>query len=311
MSKKRRDPRSPTAKTGGGALSKKSKKSTGADPQTAFERALKPVLKAAPPRTARAAPRATKAQPPSGRLDLVDAARGFAITMMIAYHFCFDLTYFGWAGWRMLDDPAWIAWRNTIVTAFLFLVGVSLALRDDRERRNGEGWFARAFVSRWSQIAGAAVLVTAGSSMLFPDRFIYFGVLHFVAIALWLCRRAPRRPVLALALGGIALVAGATLADANFDPRYVDWIGFATGKPPTEDYVPLFPWLGVTLIGCGLGGLWTRRGMRLAPRIAGIGNALPPALRRTWAVMGRFSLTIYLVHQPLLMGAMELIGKLS
>ena len=275
----------------------------------AVKKALNPVLRRSPTLTRpRPTPTPSTNPAPRGRIALVDAARGLAITVMIAYHFCFDLTYHGWTNFRMLDDVGWIAWRDAIVTSFVFLAGVSLALRD---HARDAAWFDRAFLRRWLQVAAAAALVTAGSMLLFPDRYIYFGVLHFVAVALWLCRRASRRPLLACALGLAILVIGNVVADPAFDPRALDWIGFAATKPPTEDYVPLFPWLGVTLLGCGLAGLWTRRDLRMSPAVAAVWNRLPSSLTRTWATMGRWSLTIYLVHQPLLFGAMGLVKRLG
>ena len=232
--------------------------------------------------------------------------------MMIAYHFCFDLTFYRWTDWAMLDDVRWIAWRSAIVTSFLFVAGVSLALRDDRERLRGtSAWFDRAFLRRWAQIAGAALLVTAGSALLFPASFIYFGVLHFVAVAICVCRRAPRLGGWAIALGGVAIALGVSIADPMFDPRWIDWIGFAAHKPITEDYVPLFPWLGVVLVGCGVGALWGRRGFALAPPLATGWEAVPRAIRVTLATMGRWSLTIYLLHQPLLLGAMAAIKQIG
>ena len=250
--------------------------------------------------------------PSSGRVDLVDAARGFAIAMMIAYHFCFDLTFFGWAQWPMLVDPRWIAWRSAIVTSFLFLAGISLALRDARERAVADpSRSQRAFVKRWAQIAGAAVLVTAGSMLLFPQSFIYFGVLHFVAVALWVCRRAPRLGLGSIALGTFAVGLGLGIAIEAMDPRVVNWIGFAAHKPITEDYVPLFPWLGVVLIGCGAGGLWLARECRVIPSIAALGRLVPSPIARTLAFAGRWSLTCYLVHQPILMGILAGIRQLS
>ncbi|MEO8936928.1 MAG: heparan-alpha-glucosaminide N-acetyltransferase [Burkholderiaceae bacterium] len=245
----------------------------------------------------------------SARIDAVDVARGIAITMMIAYHFCFDLTFYHWAAWAMLDDPRWIGWRSAIVTSFLFVVGVSLALRDARDhaKPGASAWFDRAFVHRWAQIAAAAALVTAGSALLFPQSFIYFGVLHFVAVALWVCRRAPRLGGWAIVLGCAMLVIGNFVSSPIFDPRTLNWIGFATTKPITEDYVPLFPWLGVVLVGCGAGALWAHRGFRLSPRTAAAWEGWPVALRRMLATMGRRSLTIYLAHQPLLLGAMAAI----
>lgn len=248
------------------------------------------------------------------RLDLVDAARGVAIAMMIAYHFCFDLTYFGWTRWAMLDDPGWVAWRTLIVTSFLLLVGLSLALRDARDQAD-RGTTSKhrdatlAFARRWAQIAGAAVLVTAGSALLFPEAFIYFGVLHFVAVALVICRRAPRLGAWAIALGAAAIALGLSVHHPAFDPRFINWIGFAAHKPITEDYVPLFPWLGVVLVGSGLGALWVRRHCRAAPLLSKAWQAAPAGLRTLLAVAGRWSLTIYLVHQPILIGAMSLLKQ--
>ena len=249
---------------------------------------------------------------PTGRVEVVDAARGVAIVMMIAYHFCFDLTYFHWTDWKMLDDAPWIAWRSAIVTTFLFVVGMSLALREDRERRDGRsGWLDPAFLRRWAQVAGAALLVTVGSAFLFPETFIYFGVLHFVAVAIWLCRRAPRLGGWAIVGGAGALVVGLSIADEAFDPRWINWIGLAANKPLTEDYVPLLPWLGVVLIGCGAGALWARRGFAPSRRVAVAWNAMPAAVRRTLTTLGRWSLTIYLLHQPLLLGLMTAIRPLT
>jgi len=264
-------------------------------------------------RQTRTAPRASPAPAvaPRGRVDLVDALRGVAITMMIAYHFCFDLTYYRWTDWAMLDDVRWIAWRTAIVTSFLFVAGLSLALRDDREQRRGAGWFDPAFLRRWAQIAAAALLVTVGSTILFPDRFIYFGVLHFVALAVWLCRRAPRLGGWGIAVGAVALALGLSVAHPAFDPRWVNWIGFAAQKPLTEDYVPLFPWIGVVLIGCATGALWGRRGFGLPPSLASAWKAVPTRIRATLAAMGRWSLTIYLLHQPLMLGAMAAVRQIG
>lgn len=255
------------------------------------------------------APVAAAARP--SRVDLVDAARGFAVAMMVAYHACFDLTYYGWAHWAMLDDIGWIAWRSTIVAGFLFVVGLSLALRDDRERGTPSAAYAsRPFLIRMGQIAMAALFVTAGSAMLFPQSFIYFGVLHFVVAALWIARRAPRLGAWAIAIGVGVLVIGAGAGSTSFDPKAVNWIGFAATKPITEDYVPLVPWLGVVLIGCGAGALWSRREWRLGP-FARAWHGTPRALRRLLVTTGRWSLTIYLVHQPLMLGAMGAVKQVT
>ncbi len=116
------------------------------------------------------------------RLAVVDALRGFAVAQMIVYHFIYDLAYFGWLDLAMTRDQPWIAWRTLIVTQFLLLVGVGLVLRSSFKRAASDFW------KRWAQIAAAAAFVSLGSWLLFGPRFIYFGILHFVAAALLIAR---------------------------------------------------------------------------------------------------------------------------
>jgi len=224
------------------------------------------------------------------RIDAVDVLRGLAILAMIAYHFSFDLRYFGVTHSDFEHAAFWLSARATIVTAFLLLVGVSLALAD----ANGVA-FAR-YARRVARIAGCAILVSIASYALFPQTFIYFGVLHCIALVsvlAWPLRGKPRAAVAA----GIAIVlAGLLLANAHFDPRPLSWIGFMTHKPATEDYVPVFPWAGVVLIGIGAGH-WLRH--RAYAPIAAFANA-PHWL----AFLGRHSLAVYMVHQPILLGAL-------
>ena len=75
-------------------------------------------------------------------------------------------------------------------------------------------------------------------------RFIWFGVLHAIAVSLVLARPLVRYPRTALALGIAVVVAGNAIRHPAFDNRSLGWIGFMTAKPSTEDYVPLFPWAG-------------------------------------------------------------------
>jgi len=237
----------------------------------------------------------------SPRLAIIDALRGFAVAQMVVYHFIYDLNLFGWVKLRMLQDQPWTGWRTAIVTQFLLLVGMSLVLRTSYKPAWSDFW------KRWLQIAGAAALVSAGSWLVFGPRFIWFGILHFIAVALILVRALVPLGVWNLALGTGALALGLLYADAAFNPALFNAIGFVTQKPYSEDYVPLFPWVGVVLIGTGMGALWARRGFSLATPIAALNNSPPRAL----VLLGTWALTVYLVHQPILMGALWVFRKLA
>lgn len=228
------------------------------------------------------------------RLAVVDLARGLAIVQMIAYHFIYDLTYFGWLHIAMTEEPGWIAWRNAIVSQFLLVAGLGVGIGQAAGRSGARFW------RRWAQIAAAAALVSIASAWLFGPRLIWFGILHFVALALLLARRLPALGKLNFAIGAAALGLGLSVHDARFDPAWVSWIGLAAHKPATEDYVPLVPWFGLVAIGIGLAALWRKRGFAVPAFLQGLQAAPARALR--W--LGRWPLTIYLVHQPILMAVL-------
>jgi len=227
------------------------------------------------------------------RIAGLDALRGVAIVAMIAYHFCFDLRWFGHARWDFEHDPRWIAARSGILGAFLLLAGVSLALAS--RRRDAR----RAFLRQVLRIALAAVLVTVASYLAFPRSFIWFGVLHAIAVSLLLARPLVDRPGAALALGVAIVAAGAIWSHPAFDAPPLQWIGFMTHRPVTEDYVPLFPWTGVLFVGVALGHVVLRQGPGVLAPFARLPRVLP--------VLGRHSLLVYLVHQPILIGLLWLV----
>ena len=227
----------------------------------------------------------------SQRFDRLDALRGVAIVWMALFHFCFDLNHFGFFVPRQLftADPFWTTQRTCIVTLFLFCAGMGQAIALGQ----GQSW-AR-FWRRWAQIAGCAVLVSIGSAWMFPRSWISFGVLHGIAVMLIVVRLvAPHRRRL-WPLGALALVLPLLWRDEVFNGPWLRWIGLVTRKPVTEDYVPVLPWLGVMLWGAAAG-QWL-----LAHRPGWLQAPIPRAAGGL-AWLGRWSLSFYMVHQPVLIG---------
>ena len=224
------------------------------------------------------------------RIDSVDALRGVAILAMIAYHFCFDLRFYRVVAWDFEHGPFWLLARTLIAGTFLLVAGVGLVLADRAGSPPAHFW------KRFGIIAGCALAVSVGSYLVFPQTFIYFGVLHCIAIASVLAWPLVRHPTLALVTGALVIAAGLLYSNAAFNDRLMSSIGFMTYKPPTEDYVPLFPWAGAMLIGIGAGHALLRLQFRpLAPLAA-----VPRWIGRA----GRHSLAIYMIHQPLLLGVL-------
>lgn len=240
----------------------------------------------------------TAAVPPtpvSRRILAVDAARGVAVALMVGYHFCFDLNYFKIATFDFQHSPFWLAARATIVTLFLLLVGISLHLATENGLR------ARPYLRRLGLLAFCAVLVSVSSYAMFPASGIFFGILHFIALASLLGLFFTRLYKANLVIGLACIAAGLSFQHVAFDSAWASWIGFVTHKPVTEDYVPIFPWFGVVLLGLFLGKAMTSgNGVR---KISGAGS-------RMLAFSGRHSLAIYMLHQPLLMGLLYLLSRL-
>jgi uncharacterized membrane protein len=226
------------------------------------------------------------------RLDRLDALRGAAIVWMAVFHFGFDLNHFGLLDPRQdfYRDPFWTLQRAVIVTLFMFTAGLSQAVALDA----GQGW--PRFWRRWAQVAGCALLVSAGSALMFPKSWISFGVLHGFAVMLVAARlAAPLRGWL-WPLGLACVLLPQFVQHPVFDSRWTNWVGLVTRKPVTEDYAPVLPWLGVMLWGLAAGqGLLARRRHLLAGAL--------PTLLAPLATLGRWSLSFYMLHQPVLIGA--------
>ncbi|MDD5392716.1 MAG: heparan-alpha-glucosaminide N-acetyltransferase [Thiothrix sp.] len=223
---------------------------------------------------------------PPTRFDLLDALRGFAVVLMMAFHFSFDLSMFGYVRIDFYQDPFWLNARIFIVTLFVGVAGASLSLAT----RDGIHW--QRFLRREAILLACALLVSAGSYAMFPQSWIFFGILHFMALAGLLAVPFLHFGISNLVVGVLILLASWLFTHPLFDAPALQWLGFMTHKPITEDYAPLVPWFGVLLLGIF------------------IGKQLPnsnlfqyPLHTQRWAKpllwLGRHSLLVYMLHQPI------------
>ena len=227
------------------------------------------------------------------RHDRLDALRGLAIVWMALFHLAFDLNHFRFIRQDFYTDPFWTLQRVCIVSVFMFCAGLGQAVASQQ----GQGW--PRFWKRWAQVAGCALLVSLGSWWMFPRSFITFGVLHGLALMLIVARLSAGWGRWLWPLGLAAVVLPLLVQHAWFDTRWSNWVGLVTRKPATEDYAPLLPWLGVVWWGLA-SGQWVLRQRR-----EWLGGAIHAALRPL-ALLGRWSLSFYMLHQPLLIGALML-----
>ncbi|MFV0678764.1 DUF1624 domain-containing protein [Ottowia sp.] len=273
-------------------------------------------MPAAPDTTPAITPTTEPLRTAASRFDRIDALRGLAMLWMTVYHFCFDLNHFGYIRQNFYADPLWTWQRTGIVSLFLLCAGMGQALAVQQ----GQSW--PRFWRRWAQVVGCATLVSLASWWMFPRSWISFGVLHGMAVMLLVVRWALARGWLDGArcwvAGAVLIVATPWLGDAltqygsatwqmALNSRWLNGLGVVMAKPMTEDYVPVLPWLGVMLWGVGLGqallngrrGRWRDQVAQRHP-LGPVGGAL------RW--LGRWSLSYYMLHQPVLIGTLMAVG---
>jgi uncharacterized membrane protein len=246
---------------------------------------------------------ATPARPP--RRWRLDALRGLAIIAMVVFHSAWNLSALGFIATEISEHPGWRLFANGIAASFLLIAGVALALA------HGGGVSGAAFWRRVALVAGAAALVTLGTWAAFPERFVTFGILHAIALFSVLALPLLGRPWWAPAMLAALVVAarlwtqssGAADLQSWFaaSPLHPLWqhLGLTWEPPASVDFVPLLPWFAWLLAGVALGALL---GGRAAPMDA------PLAHSRPLVTLGRWSLPIYLVHQPVLYGGLALLA---
>jgi uncharacterized membrane protein len=229
---------------------------------------------------------------PATRIGALDVARGLAVVVMVAYHFTWDLAAFN------VIDPAtqravWFTWAGTaIACSFLFLSGYALVLFGRSVTDNA--LFRAKFIKRLAVLSAAALLVSLGTYLAMGERWVRFGILHCLAAGSVVALPFLRKPGwLALCAGAVALALPLFATGLVFSHPALMWLGL-TPFPPSVDHVPLLPYVGVLLLGVAAG--------QMLPLHARREKGADTLLAR----VGRWSLPIYLVHQPLLFGAFYL-----
>lgn len=233
------------------------------------------------------------ASPP--RFTPIDIARGVAVVAMALYHLGWDLNFYGLIGTDISRDPVWQWMARVIAGSFLMLAGASLWLA----HRKGVRFYP--FLRRLGRVAGAALLISIGTVFAFPDSPILFGVLHCIALSSVLALPFLRAPALLIAVAiGTCFLAPFWLTNPVFDRPSLDFLGLGASVPRANDYVPLFPWFGMVLLGL-LGGRSLLAQRQSAPWLKAQRTG---AMARGLAWIGRHSLAIYLIHQPALLATL-------
>ncbi len=246
-------------------------------------------------------PLSTPVQRASRRIDAIDVARGLALLAMASYHFTWDLGFFGYTDASLTAFGGWKLYARSIASTFLFLVGVSLVLAHGRKIR----W--RGFWKRFAMVVAAAAAISAATFAVTPGDFIFFGILHEIAVASVLGLLFLRLPALLTAVvAALVIAAPLYLRLPLFDHPSLWWVGLSKVIPRSNDYVPLFPWFGAVLAGIAAAKLASTSGL-----LAWLGTFSAARWARPLVFIGRHSLAFYLVHQPVLIACVWLFSQIA
>jgi uncharacterized membrane protein len=240
----------------------------------------------------------------------IDTLRGIAISMMILYHLLFDLYFFGIYSINIGSGLSWFFARATAII-FILLVGISLTLSYNRgkilEKKGIKGPNFVKYLKRGLKIFLLGVLISLITWIFIPADFIVFGVLHFIGLVIILEYPFIGKKYLNLVLGILIISLGVITSQIYVSWPWLLWLGINTSSFQSVDYFPLIPWMGVVSLGLFLGNILYKDYKRQFSLPDFSGN---PIIKGC-SFLGRNSLIIYLLHQPILIIVLILTGAIN
>ncbi len=210
------------------------------------------------------------------RAPVIDYIRVLAILLMVFFHLFYDLTIYGYTHINFHQDPFWFYLPRFIVSLFLLAVGASLVIT----YKNGID--AKKFLRRQFKLVILSLGVSLLTYFMFPDRWIYFGTLHCIAVTSFIGIFFVRRPQWSLILAGIITV---MVFVFHLDTQMLS----ALFPIKSMDFIPPYPWMAWVWLGI----FFAHTKYLYLPLKA---SSLDPKI----LFISRHSLLIYLIHQPIL-----------
>ncbi len=235
------------------------------------------------------------------RIRLLDYSRSLAVLAMIFYHFVFDLGHFEYVDVRTVTNGYWKLFAQSIGSSFLFLSGFSFWIMVRAELN----WLR--FVKRLLILILASLLISIVTRIQLNDEFVFFGILHLMVACAILGLLIYRLPVfLLLGLAVVLLLFReyffiSTFYNAQtFEPKYLSWTGLFNGRTGSADFYGFMPWSSAFVLGLSLAKIIAKN-----PRSTSVSPLIFKEERPSYLVVfilwiGRNSLLVYLIHQPIL-----------
>jgi len=245
------------------------------------------------------------------RIFILDILRAIAILAMIFYHFVYDLGDFGYINLITVVNGYWKLFAQSIGCSFLFLSGLSFWIA----AKNEINW--PKYLKRLMFLISAALLISLATYIQFGHGFIFFGILHLLATCSIFALFIYRLPTLILLTLGIGLFilpeyyhASQFYNEALFSSRYLAWTGLYDGRTGSVDFYAFMPWSAAFVFGLAMAKVFIKPETRQNKSPLSFKEEKPNFFLATLLWMGRNSLLVYLIHQPILYGLFYGVQKL-
>jgi uncharacterized membrane protein len=230
----------------------------------------------------------------ASRFREIDTIRGIAILMMILFHTVFDLNFFMIAPVNV-STGFWRLFAVATASLFLLVVGISLVISHARSSVKLSGFaLVKKFLFRGAGIFACGLLVTLATWLYLREGFVIFGILHLIGVSVMLSPLFFRFGKYNILIG-LLFIAGGFFITNIPGPFWLLPLGIYPASFASVDYTPLIPWFGAVLVGMGVGEFLYSGGVRRF-RVPNLTDRIV----RPLSFLGRYSLVIYLVHQPVI-----------
>jgi uncharacterized membrane protein len=230
----------------------------------------------------------------------IDLFRGIAVIMMVTYHFLFDLAFFSLYPVDVTGG-FWKLFAMATASLFLLLVGISLTISAAGARKSlSSSQFYVKYLKRGILLLLVAIAITLATWLYLGEGYIIFGILHLIGVSVIIAPFFLNRGKITLFCGIACIVAGICIQNLQGPGIFLP-LGVHSGTFYSVDYTPIFPWFGLVLTGIYIGELAYPGGRRgfLLP-VCRMTRKFSGFLVRSAAFLGKHSLLIYIIHQPII-----------
>jgi uncharacterized membrane protein len=245
------------------------------------------------------------------RIRLLDLLRAMAVIAMIFYHFAYDLADFGYVSMIIVVNGYWKLFAQSIGCSFLFVSGISFWVMAS----GGIIWSK--YFKRMAVLIAAALLISITTYQINSSTFIFFGILHLLAACSLFSVFIYRLPVIVLLILGVGIIflpeyyhTSSYYNNTLFANKLLAWTGLFNGKTGSVDFYAFMPWSAAFVFGLACSKVFIKPGhpSTVSPLSFKEEKATLGLSSVLW--IGRNSLLVYLIHQPILIGIIICFQKL-